>query len=94
MTLVPVAPGARLVTVKAAVLLSSHASVPPRTPSPQNVTQMLGVVPMQVKPDSTVHSDEQPSALIALESSQPSLAAFTPSPHVVAQMLGAVPAQT
>jgi len=42
---------------------------------------MLGFVPGQVQPTSTLQLELQPSPEVALPSSQPSKLAFTPSPH-------------
>jgi hypothetical protein len=72
---------------------SSQASVPAAIPSPQVVSQVLGIAPVQDQPDSTVHEAEQPSPPEVSPSSQASVLALTPSPHIVVQVLGAVPEQ-
>ena len=77
------------------VLPSSHCSGTSMKPSPHvwaRITQVEGMVPLQLQPGSTVHVALQPSVPIRSPSSHPSVLALSPSPHVVVHTEG-VPAQ-
>jgi hypothetical protein len=66
----------------AMMLPSSHCSAPRTSPSEHTVVQMVGALPVHVKPSSSVQVFEQPSFEFGLPSSHASVASLRPSPQV------------